>query len=285
MRNTSTKDKLHFYVTVAIFSLLTLWWVYIQVLKIGGATDFDMKGQTFAAGYGFMALWGGFVALVVSKKWGFLSSLFGRSLLAFAIGLLLQEFGQLSYSFYIYFMKVEIPYPSVGDIGYFGSIFFYIYGAFLLFKVLSTGIKGRGLTEKVLVVVSPLILLAVSYSLLLRGHEFVPGETLRNILDIGYPLLQCLYVSLAFATLVLFSSKSGGFLKKGILMILVALISQYIADFTFLFKAGRGTYYPGGPVDFLYLVAYFLMTVAIIELDLVFERLKSGKITNGGAVT
>lgn len=285
MGNTPTKDKLHFYVTVAIFTLLTLWWVYIQVLKIGGAVDFDMKGQTFAASYGFMALWGGFVALVVSKKWGFLSSLFGRSLLAFAIGLLLQEFGQLSYSFYIYFMKIEIPYPSVGDIGYFGSIFFYIYGAFLLLKLLSTGIRNRGLAEKVLVVISPLILLAVSYSLLLKGHEFVPGETLRNVLDVGYPLFQSVYVSLAFATLILFSSKSGGFLKRGVLMILVALISQYIADFTFLFKAGRGTYYAGGPVDFLYLVAYFLMTVAIIELDLVFERLKNGKITNGGTVT
>jgi len=286
MESNSKKDKLYFYVAVVLFSALFVWWLYVQYLGASGSADFNIQGQAFAAAYGIVALWGGFVAFIVSRKWGFFSSLFGRSLLAFSIGLFLQEFGQIAYSYYIYFMKIDIPYPSIGDVGYFGSIFFYIYGAYLLLKLLSINTKGKSVLDKFLMFLMPLALLAASYFLFLKDHEYTPGISLTNFLDIGYPLLQCVYVSLAFASLVFQGPRIGGFMRKGVLMILVALVSQYVSDFTFLFKASRGTYVVGGVTDLLYLIAYFLMTLAIIELDLVFEKLKSGSITsNGGAGT
>ncbi len=285
MGTNPTKEKVHFYITISLFAALSVWWLYVQYLSLTGNPSFDTVGQSFAATYGIVALWGGCIALVVSKKWGFLSSLFGRSLFAFSIGLFLQEFGQLAYSYYIYFMKIDIPYPSLGDLGYFGSVFFYIYGAYLLLKFLSISAKGRNIANKILMVLAPLVLLSVSYFLFLKDHEFTPGFSLVNILDIGYPLFQCFYVSLAFASLLFLGPQFSGTMKRGVLMILVALVSQYISDFVFLFKASRGTYVTGGVTDYLYLVSYFLMSLAIIELDLVFRRLKNGKSkTDGGAV-
>jgi len=280
MGSNPVREKIHFYITLVLFVGLVIWWLFVQYLRVTGSSSFDMAGQAFAAVYGIVALWGGCVTLVVSRKWGLLSSLFGRSLFSFSVGLFLQEFGQLAYSYYIS-LKIDIPYPSLGDVGYFGSIFFYIYGAYLLMKLLSISTKGRGLLDKVLMVLAPSALLAVSYLLFLKDHEFTPGFSLVNFLDIGYPLLQCVYVSLAFRSLVFLGSKFGGTMMRGVLMILVALISQYVSDFVFLFKASRGTYVAGGITDFLYLLSYFLLTIAIIELDLVFMRLKNGKISNG----
>jgi len=68
-----------------------------------------------------------------------------------------------------------------------------------------------------------------------------------------------------------------GLMKRKMLFLIAALVCQYVSDFTFLYMASRGLPYVGGVVDYLYLMSYFLMTLAIIELDSAFERSKNGK--------
>jgi len=224
--------------------------------------------------------------LYVAYKWGWLSSYLGKIIVFFSFGLLAQVFGQISYTYYYAILGVEVaPYPSIGDIGYFGSVLLYICGSLFLLKLLiSNSNKKNGRGDMYLVVLSTLTMFLISYLFLLKGYAFDSTNMLKGVLDISYPLFQSFYVSLAVASLFLLGPRLGGTGKRGISLLLIALVVQYISDFMFLFKANNGTFYAGGPVDFLYLVAYFLMTVAIIELDLVFERLKSGKISNGDTV-
>ncbi|MFA5776354.1 MAG: hypothetical protein WC988_02265 [Patescibacteria group bacterium] len=268
---------------VFLFALFVLWWFHDYITK----SNFSNGLFSYAYLYFLVALVGGVNGLYVAYKWGWLSSYLGKIIAFFSFGLLAQVFGQLSYTYYYAILGVEVaPYPSIGDVGYFGSVLLYICGSLLLLKLLmSNSNKKSGRGDMYLVVLSTLTMFLISYLFLLKGYAFDSSNILKGALDISYPLFQSFYVSLAVASLFLLGSRLGGTGKRGILLLLIALVIQYISDFTFLIKANNGTFYAGGPVDFLYLVAYFLMTVAIIELDLVFERLKNGKITNGGTVT
>ena len=93
-------------ILLVIMGALTLWWV---VLRFMGLPNDSTQNQFFAAVYGLLGLMGGLWGLQIAKKWGGLSSVMGKSLLFFSIGLLFQEIGQIIYSSYIYLLKIAVP--------------------------------------------------------------------------------------------------------------------------------------------------------------------------------
>lgn len=265
--------KILFSITVFLFSVFTVWWLILRFSPFG--LD-DLHNQLFAAVYGVVALWGGIVGLLVSKNWGGTKSLMGRAILMFAIGLFLQEFGQLTYSYYIYFQGIEVPYPSIGDIGYFGSIPFYIYGVWLLGKVSGVRYSLKSLPSIIIAVLLPSVLVLVSYVAFLTNYEFDFTLPLLTFLDFGYPLGQAIYISLALVVFVLSKNYLGGTMRTSVLLIIFALIIQYLADFVFLYQAINGLWYAGGFNDYMYLVAYFVMAISLIHLYGDLLRLRGG---------
>ena len=97
---------------------------------------------------------------------------------------------------------------------------------------------------------------------------------MKVFLDFGYPLGQAFYVSLAILTLILSRKVLGGIMKKPVILFLVALLMQYISDFSFLYEANRGTWIVGGFNDYIYLISYFLMTISLIYIASVFKQIK-----------
>jgi hypothetical protein len=247
-----------------LFIGFAAWWLYITLFLRGGHHD-SLNNQLFASTYGVISLIGGLAGLAASRMWGGYKSLIGRSLLFFSIGLLAQEFGQLAYSYYAY-RNIEIPYPSVGDVGYFSSVFFYIYAAWLLLKANGAKLYLRARSKRLIAVVLPLLLLAGSYAFFLRDYKFdfsSLSAATRVILDFGYPLGQSAYISLALLTYLLSRGLLGGLMRRKVSLILVALVVQYAADFSYLEAAKRQTAFPGGANDFLYLLSYALMALAL----------------------
>jgi hypothetical protein len=162
--------------------------------------------------------------------------------------------------------KVSIPYPSVGDIGYFGSVLFYIYAALQLAKAAGAKFSLRSHSKKVVAAILPLALLVASYVVFLRNYQFdfsSMGSTVAVFLDFGYPLGQATYIAIALVTYLVSQKLLGGVMKKKILLLLFALLIQYIADFTFLYAAKNGSPFPGGANDFMYLLAYTIMALAL----------------------
>lgn len=260
---------------VLLFCLFVVWWLWDYTS--GNKISYGLFSYPYM--YFLVALAGGVDGLYVAHKWGGLSSYLGRIITFFSFGLLAQVFGQISYTYYYAILSVEVaPYPSIGDVGYFGSVLLYIAGSFLLLRLLAKTARSREneRMDMLLVFASTAVMFLVSYLFLLKGYVFDGSDIAKGVLDISYPLFQSFYVSLAIAGLLLIGSRLGGTGKRGMLFLLVALVVQYISDFVFLIKANSGTFYAGGPTDLLYLIAYFFMTMAIIELDLVFERLKNG---------
>lgn len=258
-------------VDILLLVIVTVWWLLIK--PFNGDTIVDSK-HLWSATYMFISILGGVFGLLISKYWGGYKSLIGKAILCFSIGLFLQSFGQLVYNYYTLFAKIETPYPSLGDLGYFGSIIAYIYGVALLGRVVGLKIFSKISIKQVLAIVLPLLMLIFSYLVFLKDYQFDWSKPLTVFLDFGYPLGQAVYVSIALLVLILSIKSLGGIMKKPILLLAFALIVQYVCDFNFLYQANHGSWYAGSWGDYLYAVSYFIMTLAIIYIGSTFFRIK-----------
>lgn len=252
---------------IFIFLCLIAWWLVNQYILDPKSLKYDLFGD-FSDLYGIVALLGGIWGISIAKKWGFTKSLMGKTTLMFSLGLILQEFGQVSYSLYYDIFKVPGPYPSIGDIGFFGSIPLYTLGILYLAKASGVKLGLKSMANKIQALVIPLIILIIGYSLFLSHYQFDWSKPLKIFLDFGYPLGQATYVSLTLLTYLLSHKVLGGVMKNKILLILLALTVQFIADYTFLYQSNNGSWSVGGINDFTYLVAYFLMTMGLLNLNL-----------------
>lgn len=259
---------------VAIFAFLTVWWAVLQSLGVSEVSEF--RNLVWAALYQIIALLGGIWGVIIARSWGGSRSVVGQAILSFAIGLLLQVFGQSTFSLYNLVLQVDIPYPSLADLGFFGSIPFYIYGAWMLAKASGIGVSLRMHRNKIQALLIPLAMLIFSYASFLRGYEFDWSAPLRVILDYAYPLGQAIYVAIAILAYLLSRKLLGGAMKGRVIFILMALVVQYLADYNFLYQTLQETWHNGAYGDYIYLVAYFLMAFGLLQFKQ--EHIRSGNV-------
>lgn len=275
MRRVATfllNKKFGYTVVLSLFVVFALWWFLLNPFHPTTNNEYDRF--VWGAFYQLISIFGGLYGLMVSWLWGGRKSLMGRSILVFSIGLLLQAFGQTVYSYYNLYLQVEAPYPSVGDIGFFGSVLFYIYGAMLFVRASGVRLSVKKVFSFIIAIVLPLIMLGFSYYEFLRDYDFSAAGWLQIFLDFGYPLGQAFYVSLAIVALILSYRILGGIMRLPIIILLLALLAQYIADFNFLFQFSRGTWSVAGYGDFLYMFSYLLMTLGLIQFGVTYKKIK-----------
>ncbi|MEI6839245.1 MAG: hypothetical protein WCK56_15740, partial [Alcaligenaceae bacterium] len=249
--NALYKNKFASITATVIFVVITAWFLYIHSFDL--STTLRIR-QIWGSAYQIMALFGGLVGLTVSGKWGGYKSLLGRAIMFFSIGLLLQTFGQSVNSYYNFFKDATIPYPSFGDVGFMGSVFAYIYGAYLLMKATGFKFSIKSVKGKAVAIGLPLIVLVTCYFIFLQGYQFDWTNQAKVLLDFGYPFGQAIYISIALLAYLMSRNYFGGLLRQPVVFLILALILQYISDFTFLYQANASTWYVGGLNDFLYFV-------------------------------
>ncbi len=273
MKKQFLENKLVYIIPIVVFAVYSIVWLYIQKFDVESTRDMrQLWGHT----YFIVSVYGGIIGLFISQKWGGYKSLLGKTILVLSIGLLLQSFGQIYSSAYVYLMDVESPpYPAIGDIGFFGSVLVYAYGVILLSKLSGFNFSIKKIHNKIWAFVIPTGMLVISYLMFLKGYEFTEVSNIQILLDFGYPLGQAFYVSIAILSLLVSRDLLGGILRKPILFLIFALILQSFSDFVFLKQAIAGTWYVGNFNDYLYLISYFVMTVSLIQLGFVFNRIKN----------
>ena len=74
-------------------------------------------------------------------------------------------------------------------------------------------------------------------------------------------------------------------MKKGLILITVALVIQYVSDFTFIYQSSRGEYLSGKIVDLLYLISYFALTTALIKYHTIHDNLSTVHSDNKESAT
>ena len=151
MRET-IKEEWQAKLAIIVFIVLTVWWVVSPSFQ--GAESKRFFGD-FPSIYAVMALLGGVWGVSISRKWGGKKSVMGKVLIMFSLGLFSQVFGQLAYAYLSFYKHVEVPYPSIGDIGYFGSVPLYIYGVVLLARASGVKVGLKSFENKIQAVLSP----------------------------------------------------------------------------------------------------------------------------------
>lgn len=251
-----------------VFSVLFGWGLWANI------TGDDAQRELFSDSYWVLPLLCGVAGISAARRWGGLSSIFGKAVTFLSIGLLAQTFGQVVYTYYALVQQVEAPYPSIGDIGFFGAVIAYILGAYYLAKTVNARtLLSTKLLSRLVVIGLPIVMLGVSYTIFLNGYDYSTASLVTTLLDFGYPLGQSIYVAIAVIAFMASKNMLGGIMRKNILLVIGALITQYVADFLFLFSFSRGEYIPGGLTDLVYLLAYLAMGVALISLIDTYSRI------------
>jgi hypothetical protein len=253
--------------TFGLFFLVVLGlWVYIQAT---GTRDSNIN-YTYSFLFGLIPFFGGLIGMFMSKQWGGLKSVLGKAIFFFSLGLFLWGFGENIWSYYNFFKSEPAPYPSVADVGFAPSIFFWIVGTYYLAKASGAFLAFKKSTwAKVFVIVVPAILLLASYYMLVkvaRGGTLVPeGETpLKVVLDIAYPLGDFLALTFALVVFTLANKYLGGYYRAAIASILLGLAVMYFGDFSFSYTTTTGTFYNGNWGDLLLASGLFFMTLGIL---------------------
>ncbi len=254
-------------IIIWLFVVFFIWWIILQL--VSNRTELWWGNL-----YQLIALIGGIGGLYISNYLFYeMKSLIlvRRAIFFFSIGLLLQVLGQNVFSYYNMVLKVPIPYPSFADVGYFGSVLCYLYALILLAGITGVKLTFKSFISKIEFLLIPAVILLVSFTLFLKGYAYDLSSPVRIFLDFAYPIIEAVYVSLALIILLFAKDLVGGVMKWPSL--LLAMFVQYIADFNFLYQAKNGTWVSGRYGDLLYMIAYFILALALIRLGITFQKL------------
>ncbi len=251
--------------TVASLIALFVFWI---LLFISGTTS-GFFNYLYSFLFGLIPLIGGTLAMFSAKRWGGLKAAIGKSIFFIGLGLLLWGSGETIWSYYNFFLSEPAPYPSLADIGFAPSIFFYGLGAIYLSKATGAKYGLRNGYAKLFAVVAPIVIFAISYYVLVtiaRGGVLVPeGETtLKIILDIAYPLGDFLAFAIAAVVSGLSFKYMGGRYTLDVVAILLGLFVMFVADSIFSYTTTTGTFYNGSFGDLMLTFGLFLLTFGVL---------------------
>ena len=219
--------------------------------------------------FGLIPLIGGITAMVNSKIWGRFQSSMGKATFFTGLGIFLWGAGEAIWSYYNFFKGIPAPYPSLADLGFAPSIFFYGLGAVYLSQATGAKFGFRSNYAKLFVAIALILILDISYYILIivaRGGVLVPqGETLlKGILDIAYPLGDFLSLTLGVIISGLSFKYFGGRFKYDVISLLLGLGVMFVADSVFSYTTTIGTYYNANWGDLLLTLGMFLITFGVL---------------------
>lgn len=252
---------------VSLAFMIALWLLWLVLFLTGTKDGFYNYLYSFL--FGLTPLIGGAVAMGSARTWGGLKTAIGKAVFFVGLGVFLWGCGEMIWSYYNFVLNTPAPYPSLADLGFAPSIFFYGLGAFYFSKVTGAKFGLRNGVAKVFVTLAPIAIFIISYHLLVtvaRGGVLVPeGEgVLKTILDLAYPLGDFLALSIAIIISGLSFHYLGGRYKYDILAILLGLLVMFFGDMAFSYATTVGSYYNANWGDLLLATGTFLLTFGVL---------------------
>jgi hypothetical protein len=252
----------------AFFALLVIFW--IGLFATGTKEGFLPYLYVFL--YGLIPLAGGALAVRGYRTWGGLSTILGKAIFFLGLGLFFWGIGETIWSYYNIFLNVEIPYPSVADVFFAPSVFFYTLGT--IFLSMTTGVRFglRNMGGKIFSIVAPLFIFLISYYILIiighQGQLFSDTSSfVKTLLDIAYPLGDAVALSVAVVVAGLSFKYLGGVYKYDVISILLGLAVMFVADSFLSYTSTLGTAYSGDYGDLFFTIAVFLLTFGLLGFN------------------
>src|SRR3990167_9452901 len=116
---------------------------------------------------GFIPVIGGINGLIIARRWGSFKSAVGRAIIFLSLGLISWGLGTYIFSgIYNFLLQVEVPYPSLADVGYIISLPLWVYGMVQLSRAMGATYGLKSSKGKVFLLIIPCFVIAISYYLL-----------------------------------------------------------------------------------------------------------------------
>lgn len=252
-------------ICLAFFVAITVLW---SALFFTHTTD-GLYNYLYSFLFGLIPLVSGLVAMRSARLWGGFKSAVGKAVFFVGLGIFFWGCGETIWSYYNFFLNVSAPYPSLADIGFAPSIFFYGLGAAYLAKAAGAQFALRNRNARAFAALAPFVIFAVAYYLLVmvaRGGVLVPeGESLLKIvLDLAYPLGDFVGLTVAVIVSSLSFKYLGGRYIWDIYAILLGLAVMFVADTIFSYTTTVGTYYNANFGDLLLASGMFLLSWGVL---------------------
>jgi diguanylate cyclase len=248
-------------VIIGVYALLLVWWAYI----LGTGLRETDQNYLFGFIYAFIALIGGVNGFLIAQKYGGFKSLVGKGIIFFSLGLLGLWWGQSVWSYYNLILRVEVPYPSLADIGFFSIIPFYTAGMINFLKASGSKFSLKNLDGKLAIVLLPLAFVALAYFMFVRNLAPDFTDPIKTFFDFGYPLGEAIPISLALVTFYLSKGMLGGKMKGKVLFLIIALIWHIVTEYAFIYTVADGSYYNAGPIDLMYMTSFMVTSLSLLS--------------------
>ncbi len=255
-------------VCLYFFGVLLIYWTAIHLTRSteGFYNDF------YIFLYGLIPLFGGAAAIVGYRKWGGMSTTLGKAILLLGSGLFLWGIGECVWAYYIFFLDVDLPYPSLADVFFAPSVFLYTIGTIYLSRVTGNRYSLKSLWSKLFVTLTLVAALIVTYYLIIlvgNGGELITDKSslIKSILDIAYPLGDAMSLSVAIVVAGFSFKYSGGVYKYDVLAILAGLALMFTADSYLSYTSTTETAYSGDLGDLLFTLAVFGLTYGLLGFN------------------
>ena len=222
--------------------------------------------------FGLIPLIGGLLGISKAKQWGWLKSKVGKAVFFISLGGVSWGIGQMFWSlYYNIFQKVEVPYPSLSDVGYSLSFPFLAIGLISLSKATGARFSLRHPGGKLLALFITIAASVAAYYLLIvvaRGGviDFTEGG-LKLFFDLAYPLGDLVILLFSLLIYGLSFNYLGGRYKIPILSMILGLLVLFLGDFSFSYTTTVETYYNGHWVDIVLPTAWMLIVFGVNSFD------------------
>lgn len=271
-----TKDLVHIsyksvlkthlsWLLISIFFIQLLWFYRIWSNGLYGTLEGYICGWT----YGFIGILGAAYGLFTIKRWPQLGSDFSNQIRTtskyLCYGLLGQCFGLQIW--FIYNLRgVDMPYPSLAELGYFSTIPSYILSSLALTNVrLSKKLCDFEL-KKIVIFSLPIFTLVISLSTYLAVSGINLLDQFTAFFSLIYPVGDILPIIVVFFFYIFRQEQFARAHKDALMMLSIGFFMQFIADYVFILSAKNGSYITSGVVDILLMSGYLYMALIIVAL-------------------
>jgi hypothetical protein len=255
--DTSPKiNKLQKMLSIFMFILFLYWiFLYTSGLKASG------WNYLYSLLYSIFPLTGGIVGIFRSGSWGLFKSNIGKAIFFISVGLFSWGIGNTIWGYYNFFQNTNAPYPSLADLFYFPSYFFWVTG--ILYLSWATGAKFvfKKTRSKIILLLIPFIVILLSSYLLffVIKRTFASETPLRIFFDLAYPTGDIIILTIATIIFGLSANFFGGKYKLSVYAILLGFVFEYIGDTIFSYANSVGNYYNGGLADLMFSLGLYIM--------------------------
>ena len=237
---------------IVAFQLIFVGWL---LLKPGGDSALLWFDDISVAVGAFLA--GVMSLFAVRRYWG---SQTGLAWAFIALGLFLFSFGDGSWAFQEIALGIEVPFPSVSDIGYLGAYPAVFLGLLLMPQAPATGMRRTKLALDVIIGMVAVTVISWNFvvsPLLTEGQ----GSTLADAIGVAYPLAD---LAIIFAILVLIARASPGSSTAYLFVLGAAFAATALSDSLYTYLTQVGDYATGSYIDIGWLAGYNLVTLSAL---------------------